>query len=43
VEDIDKTILELERESPGEIIFAGLRRDGEEVTIDNGLVRKIRG
>jgi putative transport protein len=35
VEDIDKTILELERESPGEIIFAGLRRDGEEVTIDN--------
>jgi putative transport protein len=33
--DIDKTILELERESPGEIIFAGLRRDGEEVTIDN--------
>jgi putative transport protein len=41
VEDIDKTILELERESPGEIIFAGLRRDGEEVTgqIDRLLTR----
>lgn len=35
VEDVHKTILELERDSPGEIIFAGLRRDGEEITIDN--------
>ena len=30
----DKTIRELERESPGEVLVAGLRRDGEIIDID---------
>lgn len=35
VEDGDKTVLELERELFGKIIFAGIRRDGEVLTIDD--------
>jgi putative transport protein len=35
VEDIDKTILELERESLGKIVFAGIRREGEVLAIDD--------
>jgi putative transport protein len=30
----DKTVIEIEREAVGHIIFAGVRRDGEEVDID---------
>jgi putative transport protein len=35
VEDIDKTLMELERESFGKIIFAAIRRAGERLIIDD--------
>lgn len=35
VPDSDKSIWELERASLGKMIFAGIRREGEELTIDN--------